>query len=107
MTSSAAIRFAPLLFVVLWSTGFIGAKYGLPHAEPLSFLLVRYLLVVSLMTLIALVTRAPWPKDGRQWFHIGVAGLLVHAIYLGGVFVPSRKDCPPASPAWWWASSRC
>ena len=42
MTSSAAIRFAPLLFVLLWSTGFIGAKYGLPHAEPLSFLLVRY-----------------------------------------------------------------
>jgi drug/metabolite transporter (DMT)-like permease len=94
VTSSAAIRFAPLLFVVLWSTGFIGAKYGLPHAEPLSFLLVRYLLVVSLMTLIALVTRAPWPKDGRQWFHIGVAGLLVHAIYLGGVFVAISKGLP-------------
>ena len=94
MTSSAAIRFAPLLFVVLWSTGFIGAKYGLPHAEPLSFLLVRYLLVVSLMTLVALATRAPWPKDGRQWFHIGVAGLLVHAIYLGGVFVAISKGLP-------------
>lgn len=94
MTSSAAIRFAPLLFGVLWSTGFIGAKYGLPHAEPLSFLLVRYLLVVSLMTLVALATRAPWPKDGRQWFHIGVAGLLVHAIYLGGVFVAISKGLP-------------
>ncbi len=94
MTSSAAIRAAPLLFVVLWSTGFIGAKYGLPHAEPLSFLLVRYLLVVSLMTLVALATRAPWPKDGRQWFHIGVAGLLVHAIYLGGVFVAISKGLP-------------
>ena len=94
MTSSAAFRFAPLLFVVLWSTGFIGAKYGLPHAEPLSFLLVRYLLVVSLMTLIALATRAPWPRDGRQWFHIGVAGLLVHAIYLGGVFVAISKGLP-------------
>jgi drug/metabolite transporter (DMT)-like permease len=55
---------------------------------------VRYLLVVSLMTLIALVTRAPWPKDGRQWFHIGVAGLLVHAIYLGGVFVAISKGLP-------------
>jgi drug/metabolite transporter (DMT)-like permease len=94
VTSSAAIRAAPLLFVVLWSTGFIGAKYGLPHAEPLSFLLVRYLLVVSLMTLVALATRAPWPKDGRQWFHIGVAGLLVHAIYLGGVFVAISKGLP-------------
>ncbi|MBN8474026.1 MAG: DMT family transporter [Sulfuritalea sp.] len=88
------LRFAPLLFVILWSTGFIGAKYGLPHAEPLSFLLVRYLLVVSLMTVIALAMRAPWPKDGRQWFHIGVSGLLVHAIYLGGVFVSISKGLP-------------
>ena len=94
MNSDAATRFAPLLFVLLWSTGFIGAKYGLPHAEPLSFLLVRYLLVLSLMTLIALATRAPWPKDGRQWFHIGVAGLLVHAVYLGGVFVAISKGLP-------------
>ncbi|MBK7023648.1 MAG: DMT family transporter [Sulfuritalea sp.] len=94
MNSATATRFAPLLFVLLWSTGFIGAKYGLPHAEPLSFLLVRYLLVLSLMTLIALATRAPWPKDGRQWFHIGVAGLLVHAVYLGGVFVAISKGLP-------------
>ena len=94
MNSDAATRFAPLLFVVLWSTGFIGAKYGLPHAEPLSFLLVRYLLVVSLMTLIALATRAPWPRDGRQWFHIGIAGLLVHAVYLGGVFIAISKGLP-------------
>jgi len=94
VTSSAAIRAAPLLFVLLWSTGFIGAKFGLPHAEPLSFLLVRYLLVISLMTLIALATRAPWPRDARHWFHIGVAGLLVHAIYLGGVFVSISKGLP-------------
>ncbi|WP_294987865.1 DMT family transporter [Sulfuritalea sp.] len=94
MSSSPVLRFAPLLFVILWSTGFIGAKYGLPHAEPLSFLLVRYLLVVSLMTVIALAMRAPWPKDGRQWFHIGVSGLLVHAIYLGGVFVSISKGLP-------------
>ena len=94
MNSATATRFAPLLFVLLWSTGFIGAKYGLPHAEPLSFLLVRYLLVLSLMTLIALATRAPWPRDGRQWFHIGIAGLLVHAVYLGGVFVAISKGLP-------------
>jgi len=87
-------RAAPLLFVVLWSTGFIGAKLGLPHAGPLSFLLVRYLFVVSLMTIIALAMRAPWPRDARQWFHIGVAGLLVHAIYLGGVFMSIAKGLP-------------
>ena len=87
-------RSAPLLFVVLWSTGFIGAKLGLPHAEPLTFLLIRYLLVLSLMTLVALAMRAPWPRDPRQWFHIGVSGLLVHAVYLGGVFMSISKGLP-------------
>jgi len=87
-------RSFPLLFVVLWSTGFIGAKLGLPHAEPLTFLLIRYLLVLSLMTLVALATRAPWPRDPRQWFHIGVSGLLVHAVYLGGVFMSISKGLP-------------
>ncbi len=80
-------RAYPLLFVFLWSTGFIGAKFGLPYAAPLSFLLTRYGLVISLMLVIALVTRAPWPKEARQWWHIGVSGVLVHAFYLGGVFV--------------------
>lgn len=87
-------RSVPLLFVLLWSTGFIGAKFGLPHAEPLTFLLIRYLLVLALMTLVALAMRAPWPRDPRQWFHIGVAGLLVHGVYLGGVFVSISKGLP-------------
>jgi drug/metabolite transporter (DMT)-like permease len=80
-------RIYPLLFVFLWSTGFVGAKYGLPHAEPLSFLLTRYGLVIGLMTAIALATRAPWPERPRDWLHIGISGVLVHAVYLGGVFV--------------------
>ena len=54
-------RLYPLFFVFLWSTGFIGAKFGLPYADPLSSLLTRYGLVISLMLLIALATRAPWP----------------------------------------------
>ena len=87
-------RLAPFLFVLLWSTGFIGAKLGLPHAAPLAFLLARYLAVLSLMTLIALAWRAPWPRDARQWFHIGVSGLLLHAFYLGGVFVAISFGLP-------------
>jgi drug/metabolite transporter (DMT)-like permease len=87
-------RLYPFLFIFLWSTGFIGAKYGLPYAEPLSFLLIRYGLVIVLMTVIALVTRAPWPKDPKQWVHIGVSGVLVHAVYLGGVFVAIKHGLP-------------
>ena len=84
----------PFLFVFLWSTGFIGAKFGLPYAEPLSFLLVRYFWVIGLMTAIALLTRAPWPRDPRQWLHIGISGILVHAVYLGGVFVAISHGLP-------------
>ena len=87
-------RFYPLLFVLLWSTGFIGAKYGLPYAEPLSFLSTRYVLVIAIMGMVALVTRAPWPSSPRQWLHIGITGVLVHAVYLGGVFTAIRHGLP-------------
>lgn len=76
----------PILFVLLWSTGFLGAKFGLPYAEPLTFLSIRYALVIALMTVIALAMRAPWPRDWRQILHIGMTGILVHGVYLGGVF---------------------
>lgn len=84
----------PLLFVGLWSTGFIGAKFGLPYAEPLTFLSLRYLLVLALMASAAWIMRAPWPRTGREWLHIGVSGLLVHAVYLGGVFTAIRHGLP-------------
>jgi drug/metabolite transporter (DMT)-like permease len=87
-------RLAPFLFVLLWSTGFLGAKLGLPHAAPLAFLLVRYIAVIFLMTAIALASRAPWPRDERQWRHIGISGLLLHAFYLGGVFVAIHYGLP-------------
>jgi drug/metabolite transporter (DMT)-like permease len=80
------IRAMPILFVLLWSTGFIGAKYGLPYAEPLTFLLIRLSLVAAVLGVVALVMRAPWPRP-REALHISVAGLLVHGVYLGGVFV--------------------
>jgi drug/metabolite transporter (DMT)-like permease len=77
----------PALFVVLWSTGFIGAKLGLPYAGPLTFLTLRYGLAAALLTLLALATQAPWPRRWAEVRHYAVAGLLVHALYLGGVFV--------------------
>jgi drug/metabolite transporter (DMT)-like permease len=87
-------KFYPLLFVFLWSTGFIGAKYGLPHAEPLTFLALRYAIVIVLMALLAWATKAPWPQNKTHWFHIGISGLLIHAIYLGGVFTGISKGFP-------------
>ena len=93
MTSRYA-RFLPFLFVVLWSTGFIGARLGLPHIQPLTFLLIRYSAVLCCMTLIAWFTRAPWPQTARHWWHIGVAGLLVHGLYLGGVFMAISLGLP-------------
>lgn len=87
-------RFYPALFVFLWSTGFIGAKYGLPYAEPLSFLLMRYVLVIVLMGLAALVAGAPWPRTARAWGHLAVAGMLMQAMYLGGVFVAIKQGLP-------------
>ncbi|MEY4593199.1 MAG: hypothetical protein RIR18_2094 [Pseudomonadota bacterium] len=87
-------RIYPFLFVFLWSTGFIGAKFGLPFAEPLSFLLVRYLCVIAVMSALAVLTHAPWPKDSRQYVHIGVSGILVHGFYLGGVFMAIKAGLP-------------
>ena len=87
-------RVFPLLFVLLWSTGFIGARLGLPHTEPLTFLLIRYLAVIGIMLAVAVVARAPWPATASAWFHIGVAGLLVHGVYLGGVFIAISKGLP-------------
>ena len=87
-------RIFPLLFVLLWSTGFIGARLGLPHIEPLTFLFIRYLAVIACMLAIAVVTRAPWPSDRKAWLHIGVSGLLVHGVYLGGVFIAIHQGLP-------------
>lgn len=76
----------PVAFVFLWSTGFIGAKYGIPYAEPFTFLSIRFTVVIGLMLLVCLVTKAPWPKSVKTTIHIVIAGTLVNGVYLGGVF---------------------
>jgi drug/metabolite transporter (DMT)-like permease len=84
--SRGAIAF-PALFVLLWSTGFIAAKYGLPYAPPYAFLAWRFVLVAALMSVVALATRASWPKTPREYADLAFVAILVHALYLGGVFV--------------------
>ncbi|HQR09930.1 MAG TPA: DMT family transporter [Casimicrobiaceae bacterium] len=89
----------PALFVLLWSTGFIAAKYGLPYAPPFTFLLYRFVLVAALMLLVALATRAPWPRRRTEYLHVAVAAFLVHGLYLGGVFVALDGGMPAGTSA--------
>ncbi len=88
ITTSVGI---PLLFVFLWSTGFIGAKYGLPYAEPVTFLLVRMIIAALLLLIICVLTKATWPRSPAAYLHAFVTGLLIHGIYLGGVFIAISK----------------
>jgi drug/metabolite transporter (DMT)-like permease len=91
--SDAAAAAAPALFVVLWSSGFIGAKYGLPYIEPLTFLAVRMILVVLILGAIALTVRARL-LSASEIGHSAVVGSLVHGLYLGGVFVAISQGVP-------------
>jgi drug/metabolite transporter (DMT)-like permease len=93
MPSTATSRFdaallasMPILFVALWSTGFIGAKFGLPHAEPFTFLFIRFVLTLALLIPLVKLIGSAWPTGWRLKGHIAVSGLLVHGAYLGGVF---------------------
>jgi len=74
------------LFVLLWSTGFIGAKFGLPHAEPLTFLSIRFAIASVVLALWSVSVRSPWPTWG-ECGHLTLVGILLHGGYLGGVFV--------------------
>ncbi len=84
----------PGLFVLLWSTGFIGAKLGLPYAEPATFLLVRFSIVVAILLPVCWLARAPWPRAPRDAVHMGVAGVMLQAGYLGGVFASIHHGMP-------------
>ncbi|MDP2257148.1 MAG: DMT family transporter [Polaromonas sp.] len=77
----------PAVFVLIWSTGFIVAKFGLPFAPPLTFLAIRYILSIVCFLVWIRFTRARWPQGRQQWLHLAVTGMLMHAGYLGGVWV--------------------
>ena len=75
-----------MLFVGLWSTGFVVARLAMPHAPPLTFLCWRYALSVLGLLIWAHMVRAQWPQDRHQWLHLGITGVLLQAGYLGGVW---------------------
>ena len=87
---AALIAAMPVVFVLIWSTGFVVARYGMPHAPPLSFLAWRYALSIAAFGFWIALARAAWPQGAAQWRHLAVTGLLMHAGYLGGVWMAVR-----------------
>jgi drug/metabolite transporter (DMT)-like permease len=83
----------PALFVVLWSTGFVGAKLGLPYAEPFVFLELRFVLVLAILLPFCWLSSAAWPAP-RRAFQMAVSGALIQAGYLGGVFASLHHGMP-------------
>ena len=79
-------RYAPALFVFLWSTGFIGAKYIVPYAEPFTFLAIRYVLAAAILFAIAYAFKQPLKLNREQFKASFAVGMLLHVIYIGGVF---------------------
>lgn len=92
--TAVMVAIAPIAFVVLWSTGFIVARLVAPHSDPLTFLSARYVLAVAVLTLVALAMRAPWPRSPRAILTNAVSGILLHGIYLGGVFWAVKHGLP-------------
>ena len=87
-------RLIPWLFVLIWSTGFVAAKYGLPYAEPFTLLSYRNGLTLIVLFIIMQVKKSIWPSSGWAFIHLMVTGLLIHGVYLGGVFQAIKWEIP-------------
>jgi len=87
-------KLAPLLFVLLWSTGFVGAKYGLPYADPFIFLGVRVLIASVILFAIASIMKSPIAIGSKAISSSVLIGFFLHACYLGGVFFAISKGLP-------------
>ena len=83
---SGLVKAMPLVFVLIWSTGFVVARYGMPYAPPMTFLCIRFALSFACFLLWARFSRARWPQARIQWVHLSVVGVLLQAGYLGGVW---------------------
>ncbi|MGL4438956.1 MAG: DMT family transporter [Bosea sp. (in: a-proteobacteria)] len=94
MLDALIVRFMPVLFVLIWSTGWLSAGYSAPYADALTFLSLRFACAALLLGLLSVMLGAEWPKDWRGWLHALVAGILLHGIYLGGVWWAVRHGLP-------------
>lgn len=93
-SESFLLRVAPILFVLIWSTGWVVAGYAAPHADSLTFLSLRYALAILALGGVTLLAGAPWPRDRRSILNAMIAGVLLHGIYLGGVWWAVRHGLP-------------
>ncbi len=84
--NQAWLRVMPAVFVLIWSTGFIVARYGMPNSPPFTFLLWRYIFSILCFVLWVKWSRVSWPQGRAQWVHLAITGILMHAGYLGGVW---------------------
>ncbi len=84
--SSAWVKAMPAVFVLIWSTGFIVARFGMPYAPPFSFLLWRYFFSILCFLAWIWLAKVAWPRNRTQWLHLAVTGVFMHAGYLGGVW---------------------
>jgi len=98
-TAPVWVGVMPPVFVLLWSTGFIGAKWGLPYAEPFTFLTVRFAFAALLFAIIAVASGAKWPKTFQEYRDAAVVGILLNGVYLTGVFWAIAHGTPAAVAA--------
>ncbi|MEO9101022.1 MAG: DMT family transporter [Burkholderiaceae bacterium] len=89
-TPSMSVRAMPWVFVLIWSTGFIVARFGMPYVPPLHFLSIRYALTLLCFGLWVALAKVAWPSSRVQWGHLAVTGFLMQAGYLGGVWSAVR-----------------
>lgn len=99
LSAQRAPAVVPILFVVLWSTGWIVARYAAEYCDPITFLSIRYALAAVALLAIVLVRRSPWPRSPAQAGHAMVSGVLIHAIYLGAVYWAVSKGVPASISA--------
>ena len=85
-STASWVKHMPAVFVLIWSTGFIVARFGMPNSPPFSFLWFRYLFSITCFLAWIQWARVKWPQDKREWLHLSVTGVLMHAGYLGGVW---------------------
>ena len=85
------LALAPILFLGLWSGGYVAAKFGLGYAEPMTFLTLRYASVLLIMLVLFMVIKPPLPRHRIDWIHLSIVGFLIQSLYFGMCYLAFRQ----------------